>query len=244
MTHIADGFGRLKSGPLFWHNFSRSGKHAVNTEEISQAVVRLKAAVEGFENSDRLRLGAPFHAAYYSTNCLTCPHAPVRDFVHLFDPNAKEQDQTGPYRKQSHRGLFLAYRYQFSLLAFAQSTLAMLEQLDRIEKKRIKLRLYVPPLKKLMAYLSAPGGQENIDEDPENIEGLGNEPNRGRDPDVMLPTKLRHHLGDLIWQVGHRLTKPDVLFGIKAGVFSCLAAFPAFFSSTAGFYYRNRGLWV
>ena len=42
-----------------------------------------------------------------------------------------------------------------------------------------------------------------------------------RNPDVRPPSRAIHRLGKPLWEIGHRLTKPDVLFGIKAGVFTC-----------------------
>lgn len=97
----------------------------------------------------------------------------VEAFVHLFDPHATEIREMPFLSKTSHRGLYLAFTYQWSILQFAKALLRLLESITAIRKKRRQIRLFAPPLGKLKEYFRSTGHQSGlVDEDPDAIDGL------------------------------------------------------------------------
>lgn len=67
----------------------------------------------------------------------------------------------------------MAFSHQFALLAYGQVVLSMLEEVAAVEKKRKRVRLYIPPFKRLMHYLkTTEDSVEHTDEDPERIDGM------------------------------------------------------------------------
>lgn len=165
--------------------------------------------------------------------------------------------------KTSHRGLYLAFTYQWSVLQYAKAALRLLESITTIRKKRRRIRLFAPPLGKLREYFRSTGEQSGIiDEDPDAIDGLSvrGAPSNvpafaceaklrnadapiSRDPDFKSPTTRSQKMAKPIVHALQAFGKPNMLFAYKAGVLGTLAAFPAFFHSTADFYYKNRGMW-
>ena len=93
--------------------------------------------------------------------------------MHLFDPHADEVQEMPFLSKTSHRGLYLAFTYQWSVLQFAKATLRLLECVTAIRKKRRQIRFFAPPLSKLKEIFRSSGEQGGIvDEDPDAIDGL------------------------------------------------------------------------
>lgn len=65
-----------------------------------------------------------------------------------------------------------------------------------------------------------------------------------RDPDNQpFQTPLLNALGYIDKALGF-LSNREFLFAVKAGVLTILVALPAYFPTSAGFFYYNRGLWV
>lgn len=93
--------------------------------------------------------------------------------MHLFDPQATEIREMPFLPRSSHRALFLAFSYQWSILQYAKATLRLLESVTSIRKKRREIRLFAPPFGKLREYFRSTGHQDGIlDEDPDAIDGL------------------------------------------------------------------------
>ncbi|ODQ63896.1 hypothetical protein NADFUDRAFT_4925, partial [Nadsonia fulvescens var. elongata DSM 6958] len=90
------------------------------------------------------------------------------------------------------------------------------------------------------------GNNEYFNENnPEIIPGMNKKQSHNRDPDSLPPSKWYHSIGAGLYWIYHSVVlNDDVLFSLKAGVFTVLMAFPAFFKESAGFFYKYRLGWV
>ena len=66
----------------------------------------------------------------------------VKPFASLFDPTAARDDRFE--QPPSHRGLFWAFSYQFSLLGWSDALLDVFKETVKVEKKRRRPRFWTP----------------------------------------------------------------------------------------------------
>ena len=150
----------------------------------------------------------------------------VRPFAHLFDPTVgSEFDKM---QAPSHRGIFWAFSYQFSVLGWADALLTAFDEVARVEEKRRKPKLWFPDWAK-WRFGKNTAEASFQDENPEAVPLYGHEARMfraPRDPDAIPPKSLRQLIGVSLSN-GVALThRKDVLFGMKAGLVIGLCAMP------------------
>ncbi|KAM0749705.1 hypothetical protein T439DRAFT_326581 [Meredithblackwellia eburnea MCA 4105] len=175
----------------------------------------------------------------------------VRPFACLFDPvNADSVGAEDKLEAPSHRGLFWAFSYQFSLLGWSTALVEVFKETAAIEKKRKRPRIWTPEWAKFKwASTSEP---HNEDESPSSIPGYTDRVpgfdrtafSSARSPDYVLPSTPWHLLGIWLYDATQVFSRSDFWFAVKATSLIAIMSIPAFFQSSTYFYYRERGIWV
>jgi hypothetical protein len=128
------------------------------------------------------------------------------------------------------------------LNSWSETLILLLKETTSIEKKRERPKMMFPLWRSFTWRRAATGYNEDL---PEAIPGL----NQGmftsrRNPDHSAPITLLQEIGELIHSSTRWMTRSDILFGIKSAFLLPLVALPAFFPSSAFFFYTERGIWV
>lgn len=180
---------------------------------------------------------------------------PYRD---MFDPLRPTWQRLTPIQ---HKGLYYCFVAQYHLIEFSEAVIAFIESALEMDAKRPKKRLWFPRLLALFQQF-----RESMRSEVEHAAG-----DNGEDDDQELQDEERELMSDQHEQLGEarrrdpdyvpyrnvllavvsKITKiPDLVFSksgmyaVKAGLLGCLTSMPAFFKSSAGFYYYNRGLFA
>ncbi|GAA5954631.1 hypothetical protein JCM3765_003834 [Sporobolomyces pararoseus] len=228
--HLIETIHRIKSTENTWSYIFRTDDKLVD-EQIKKSEAQLeelKLALRAYRNEKRLDV--------------------IRPFAKLFDPygsGLEPQDpHDGDFQTPSHRGLFWAFSYQSSLLGWSEALIDVFESVLRIEKKRRRPRIWFPDWSK--ARFDKTSAQEGADdEDPDAVGDLDIHAfSAGRHPDYRPPKTATQLLGVKLANFGVRITRRDVLFGLKAAILMGVCTMPAYFSSTSLFFQRERGVWV
>ncbi|GAA5991944.1 hypothetical protein JCM11641_001599 [Rhodosporidiobolus odoratus] len=230
--HLISTIRRFKSAGSTWASIFRYDDKAVE-DIISKSraqLSELKSAHEAYRDAKRLEV--------------------IKPFSKLFDPygaeargeyDGEDEEAAGP----SHRGLFWAFAYQHSLLSWSEALIDLFETMVKIEEKRRRPRFWFPDWRKARFARTGAQEQDYGEEDPDALRDLNMQAfSAPRNPDYTPPQTLFQVLGIKLHQVADRLTRRDALFGLKAGILIGLCSMPAYFPSTAFFFYRERGIWV
>ncbi|GAA6062092.1 hypothetical protein JCM10212_002342 [Sporobolomyces blumeae] len=172
----------------------------------------------------------------------------LRPFGKLFDPYGSGLQEPGvdegSLRTPSHRGLFWAFSYQSALLNWTEALLDVFEFVISVEEKRVRPRLWFPDWSKAR-FDKSDGQAEQQDEDPDADDNLDVHAfTAPRHPDYRPPKTSLQLLGVRLHKITDRITRRDVLFGVKAALVMGLSSMPAYFQSTSLFFQRERGVWV
>ncbi|ORY69419.1 hypothetical protein BCR35DRAFT_307980 [Leucosporidium creatinivorum] len=230
--HLITVIHRLKST-------ERTFRIRIHNEDLAayeRAVARSQAQLEDLEQA---------FEAYRNVKRLEV----VTPFASLFDPFAAlgENGVVGrDFAAPSHRGLYWAFSYQASLLAWSEGLMEVFRATIQVEKKRRKPRIWTPEWAKFQ-WGNPHGGEEAAfeDENPDDLEKLNPHSfSAARNPDFRPPKSTRHVVGIAIYDAIQIFSRKDVLFGVKLAIIMGLVSMPAYFASTSYFFYRERGLWV
>lgn len=170
---------------------------------------------------------------------------------HLFDENGIFQDQAS----QRHKlvGMFFGFNFEDRLLLLASALETALEQIILLERERRTVRLWLPTgLRKLGSKFGAwvfgrsptptIGGAAVGDlpqADKATIAELQQVLQREQNPRVKRSLVSRVILG-----TGHWLSNDEGLFAFRVLLATIATAVPAVCATSAGFYYREKGLWA
>ncbi|KEI37617.1 uncharacterized protein L969DRAFT_89573 [Mixia osmundae IAM 14324] len=188
--------------------------------ERSSALAKLETALHEYRTIKRLEIITPF--------------APLFDRLHRHD---------GRVRQPSHRALFYSMQYQWALMQFADKVRALVSELVEIQKRRPTKRLWAPVDWPFSGLFSS-AGETYADEDPDRVPGLVDYGyTSARDPDVILGGRSMK-LGIFLHKASTFVKRTDILFAIKSAVLIGLVSLPCFLRSSAGFFYRARGIWA
>ncbi|KAI0041545.1 hypothetical protein FA95DRAFT_1548599 [Auriscalpium vulgare] len=149
-----------------------------------------------------------------------------------------------------HRYLFHCYVYQYHLMQFSLVLLKTLESATKLEKDRVRTRLWLPamPLSNYQQWSiwDHSGGLDD-DENPDIVQGMDTM-DLGlalrRDPDALPPGNRFEMLMNFFYMAVQGLFHGNALFAVKAGFLTVLLSCPYFFKSSAAFAYRERGSWA
>ncbi|GAA5882877.1 hypothetical protein JCM16303_006623 [Sporobolomyces ruberrimus] len=230
--HLIETIHRIKATENTWSYLFHPDDSLVDEQiKTSEAQLeQLKAALGRYRDEKRLDV--------------------IRPFAKLFDPYGSGLEPPDPleggenFQTPSHRGLFWAFSYQSSLLSWSEALVDVYESVLRIEKKRRRPRIWFPDWSK--ARFDKTSAQEGVDdEDPDSVGDLDiHSFSAGRHPDYRPPKTAFQLLGVRLANFGERITRRDVLFGLKAAVLMGICTMPAYFPSTSFFFQRERGVWV
>ncbi|GAA5958870.1 hypothetical protein JCM10213_009045 [Rhodosporidiobolus nylandii] len=232
VQHLISIIRQFKSVQSTWNAIFRYDDQAVE-EMIRQSrkqLDELKAAHEAYRDAKRL--------------------AVIKPFAKLFDPygaglKSDQGEEDEEMDAPSHRGLFWVFAYQHSLIGWSEALIELFETMVKLQKKRRRPRLWFPDWRQARFARTGAEEQDDGDEDPEELRDLNMRAfSAPRHPDYKPPQSVLQVAGIRLYLIGARLARRDVLFGVKAAVLVGLCSMPAYFPSTAYFFYRNRGVWV
>jgi hypothetical protein len=171
------------------------------------------------------------------------------------------QSERHRHRQPSYRLLFQSYFYQFHVIEFATSLLALLAEMHEHDAAQPLPKWWIPGFVEVSKWI-AKGGDTKNNATHEDLEGDHQDPEeiphlevahdhedapiqvQKRNPDAGPPTNIGHLIGRFIVGAYKLVIRPDILFAIKAGIVTVLIASMAWSQQTAAFYYENRGIWV
>jgi hypothetical protein len=166
---------------------------------------------------------------------------------HLFDETGRFHGQSSERRKLG--GMFFGFNFEDRLLVLAAALERALEQITLLEKERTKVRIWFPTgLRKFGAWafggsrapaIGAPSINDLPQADKATIEELQQSFER-----VHKPIRKRNKISSMILGFGHWLSNEEGIFAMRVLVATLAAAVPAVCTRSAGFYYREKGLWA
>ncbi|XP_006457385.1 hypothetical protein AGABI2DRAFT_212754 [Agaricus bisporus var. bisporus H97] len=231
LAGIRDWLGTVRKDRFkLWRNTADEEAERQNKIDAIQALRhRVAAALEEFRSDKRLKVLEPYKA--------------------VFENRQDHSDQVMP----NHQYLFHCYVYQFHLMQFSDVVVNMLNEVVRLEVDRERLRLWTPIgrfLKNLKwSKYDVSGVHDDDDDDPDVIQGVqpAMEEDLGlprqRDPDALPPRNVFEWAMSVLYYGAVGLMHGNVLFAIKAGLFTIALSLPFFFKGSASFAYQNRFVW-
>jgi hypothetical protein len=166
---------------------------------------------------------------------------------HLFDENGRFHGQSSERRKLG--GMFFGFNFEDRLLILTSALERALEQTTLLEKERTKMRVWFPTgLRKFGAWAfggsRAPAiGAPTVDDMPQADKATIEEVQQSFKR-VHKPTRKRNKISSVILGSGHWLSNEEGIFALRVLVATLAAAIPAVCTTSAGFYYREKGLWA
>ncbi|KXN81239.1 hypothetical protein AN958_05700 [Leucoagaricus sp. SymC.cos] len=228
------------SGVREWLGTVRDGKFKLlfkSPAEATQRQNRLDAtqrlryqaasALEEFRNDKRLKVIDPYRPAF------------------------EKAEDNPDYVMPPHRYLFNCYVYQFHLIRFSEVVINMLDEVIRLEVERDKIKFWTP-VKRLLTWSKYDVAEPVVnteDDDPDVIQGVGPSTLEDlgmalqRDPDALPPRNAFEWLMSILYYAATGLAHGNVLFAIKAGLFTVVLCLPYFIKNSADFAYQNRFSW-
>lgn len=156
--------------------------------------------------------------------------------------------------KVPYRYLYQSYTVLFFEKEFTIRLITLLEYFAAIEENNKYWRFWMPQWPKLLSMdtwtnfgdSSLSHDDEHEDEDPTIIPGMATSLGitRARNPDAMPGESAWQDLGIRLSDFLHQLFRGHSLFCIKAGAVTILTALPSMVSSSAGWAYQNKAIWV
>lgn len=240
--HLITTIDRLKATEITWRLFQRRSRQDEATYE--QAIARSEAQLEELERAiveykdiKRLEILEPFATLLH-------PH---ESYLHGHNNgDGSSSDDATVINAPSHRGLYWVLSYQWHLISWSEALRDAFKETVAIERKRRKRRLWFPRWAKVR-FLRARGGDDAAafeDEDPDAIDQLDRSAfTAARHPDYRPPKSRTQLVGIALHNVIHFFGRKDFLFAFKIATVLALVSMPAYFRSTAWFFYRERGIW-
>lgn len=206
--HLVTAVHRIKQQDSLWSYFKPQKEADYQADVRATKVLRdeIAAALTLYRDDKRLDV--------------------VRPFASLFDPTiGKEFDKM---QAPSHRGIFWAFSYQFSIMGWADALLVAFDEVARVEDKRTRPRFWFPNWAK-WRFGKNTAEASFQDENPDAVPLYGHEGTMfraPRDPDAVPPKTLVQLIGVRLSNAMALTHRVDVLFGIKAALVITLCAMP------------------
>ncbi|WWC87577.1 uncharacterized protein L201_002467 [Kwoniella dendrophila CBS 6074] len=179
----------------------------------------------------------------------------IKPYRHLFDPNHPADDSIHGHDKTHFRGLFQNFVAQYHLIEFTEALLALLRQMQELDKSRQKRRFWYPRWSTLLAHIRhthtekhLTDGDDGHDNDAAFSQGNEDEGHflgeaKKRNPEYKPfdnpVLNILSRLAGMTDIFGSR----SFMYAIKAAILGALTTLPNFIASSASFYYFNRGIW-
>ncbi|OJJ51069.1 hypothetical protein ASPZODRAFT_127074 [Penicilliopsis zonata CBS 506.65] len=209
-----------------------------SAESISQQDQRNRAIITQLEDA---RSSFAFHA----TEGLIGTH------TDLFDSDGSLKAVEDPLSVlPSLRGITMGMVYEERIIAMARSLEGILRYITALREVRQKKRIWFPT--KIRYAVSWASGSKSSA--PVPMDRGVNDPDAARDDgdelkDMLRTTRgssfgRRRGLGKAVLGAYHWLICPEGMFGLRMVVVTIALAVPAVIPSSAGFYYREKGIWA
>lgn len=172
----------------------------------------------------------------------------------LFASHAHLFDETGSFHghtSQRHKlvGMFFGFNFEDRLILLAAALERALDQIILLESERTTVQIWFPTgLRKFGAWvfgqspapaLQAPGLNDVPKADKSAINEIQKSFKR-----VHKPKRKRNKISGFILGFGHWLSNDEGIFALRVLIATLAAAVPAVCTTSAGFYYREKGLWA
>ncbi|EIW75394.1 hypothetical protein CONPUDRAFT_169272 [Coniophora puteana RWD-64-598 SS2] len=203
----------------------------VDTAALSAAVANLDTALQEFIARKRLEALEPFRPVL--------PKLP-------------------PPPSPTLRALFICFTFSANLIAVSETALRFMRTVEALCTRRTRARVWLPILSGVKEFFGAGNGSqahegdETLGEDWSGERGETgddavddwNEKSYGKDPDSGPPQNLFQRFVYLFHVVYMWLKTPQAVFILKSTAITILLWLPAVMSSSAAFYYEQRGVWA
>lgn len=166
---------------------------------------------------------------------------------HLFDENGKFHGQSSERHKLT--GMFFGFNFEDRLLILAQALDRALEQVTLVEQERTRVRLWLPTgLRKFGAWafgssrapaIAAPTVADMPQADKATIEEIQKSFKRFHKPAIK-----RNKVSAIILGFGHWLSDDEGIYAMRILIATLAAGIPAVCTTSASFFYREKGLWA
>ncbi|KAJ5777025.1 hypothetical protein N7520_000271 [Penicillium odoratum] len=225
---VADALHAVNSGR--W--FGRATKQSMDelTERVRSALEILKA--------ERLAFASEFTEKLIQTN------------ADIFDQSGKLKDLEDSSISRV-RALTVAMVFQEHLLGVAGAWEQVLDQLVPLMTERQKTRLWLPNgLRYAVDWVLRQNSvapvnvAQSSDADPEAVEAHSKAAHQSLRMSRGYRVKQRSGLGRAIIGTHHWLGNAEGMFALRMVVVTVALTIPAVIPSSAGFYYREKGLWA
>ncbi|KAI9437333.1 hypothetical protein H4582DRAFT_2111932 [Lactarius indigo] len=224
------GTSRLGRWMFWWGGDKCTRVQQERVNALSQACDELARTLEHFRASIRHLVLEPYREAFSDKHegCMTGGDIPP------------------------HRFLFHAYTYQYHLMEFSIILISILEYITRLEKERLKTRLWLPS-GSLSNFFRWSIWDHNVnleredDENPNIIQGkevMDIGVAQRRDPDALPPRNSFEAFMSVLYHAFRGLSRGNQLFAIKAGILTALLSIPAFVKSSAKLAYGEKFSWA
>jgi uncharacterized membrane protein YccC len=267
LVEILDGFpypyphGHLSQGNGLANEFSETSTAALNScleseDLIAEFIHKLNHSgwLSRISDTERQELIKRTEA---SLDKLRASRAAFIDqttelFLREYQPLLESHSTQGSQLLAMHdlHGLVLGMVLQEQLATVLEDTEVLLKQVSDILKKSTRIRLWLPvSFRYALAWMSgnkgdAPGTAQVSDTDPDKTD----------ESTKTIPTKLqvstnsqtqrRAGPAHAVVSLYHWLANSEGLFALRMVVVSIALSIPAVIPRTAGFYYREKGLWA
>ncbi|EDQ99398.1 uncharacterized protein LACBIDRAFT_316563 [Laccaria bicolor S238N-H82] len=222
---LRDWFGGVRDGRFGFFGKKKAGKEEwqAKLEKLKELRERVFVALQEFREERR--------------------HAVLDSYLPAFDDRKQEMPP--------HRYLFNCYVYQYHLTQMAAIVLELLDEAIKLESSRLENKLWTP-IRTLKLWwpwdMSEHGQQDELDDNPNVVQGA--EPMHGdlgiarrRDPDALPPRNVLEWCSNYLYLF---LTRRggNLLYAVKAGLFTVILCLPSFLPSSATFAFKNRSVWA
>jgi hypothetical protein len=145
--------------------------------------------------------------------------------------------------------MFFGFNVEDRLLSLASALERALEQITLLQKERTAVRVWFPTgLRKFGAWAfggsRAPAiGASTVEDMPQADKAAVSEFQRSLRR-VHKPTRKRNKISSIILGFGHWLSNDEGVFALRILIATLAAAISAVCTPSAGFFYREKGLWA
>lgn len=201
--------------------------YAAAVAKSEEQLRALEAAISDYRDVKRLEVLEPF-----------------KDLIDRHDLD-REPD-SDEMRAPSHRGLYWVLSYQWHLLSWSEALRNLFRETISIERKRRQPRFWAPHWAKVRLHRSRNDAEATFeDSNPDDLDALNHRSfTAARNPDFRPPRGRQQLVGIALYNFTHFFARKPFLSALKVAIVLGLVSMPAYFRSTAFFFYRNRGIWV
>ncbi|KAJ5134735.1 hypothetical protein N7526_006100 [Penicillium atrosanguineum] len=168
----------------------------------------------------------------------------------IFDENGKVKAIDG-FSMPKLRGIMFGMVFEEHILGVADGWEQMLGQVDTLMRERQKIRLCLPKglryafnwIFRRSTVAPVPAAQSPL-VDPDVVEAQSKEAQQALRISRGYRVKQRSGLGRIVLGTYHWLISYEGMYALRMVVVTVALAIPAVIPSSAGFYYREKGLWA